>query len=301
MSDEYDILLYMQNKWKKKDILFLVKNYPKNGRKWCMNKLNRTEGSIREKTSELNLKLDKNSDFFKEFQERARKSKIGKKRPDQSILMKKLHAMGKLKQNKIQCENISKRMKLQWKTILHPRGMLGKYHSKKTKIIISINSKKMWKNPKSTQNSIKYRQVLSDRAKEQHKNGFLNEGYSRAKMGHYDINGRDIFFRSSWEANYALYLDFLVKRKEIIGWEFEVDTFWFEKIKRGVRSYKPDFKIFKNNGEIEYHEVKGYMDKKSITKIKRMAKYYPKIKLIVVDEKSYKDIKNKIGKMLGFY
>jgi hypothetical protein len=129
----------------------------------------------------------------------------------------------------------------------------------------------------------------------------LRQGYSRGRMGHFDINGKDIFFRSSWEANYALYLDFLIKAKQIKKWEYEIDTFWFEKIKRGIRSYKPDFKIFNNNGSIEYHEVKGYMDKKSITKIKRMAKYYPKIKLIVIDQYSYKDIKKKVGKMLNFY
>ena|SRR3990167_2242656 len=133
------------------------------------------------------------------------------------------------------------------------------------------------------------------------KNGYLRNGYSRGKMGHYDINGKDIFFRSLWEANYALYLDFLIKKKEIKSWEFEVDTFWFEKIKRGVRSYKPDFKVVTNSGGIIYHEVKGWMDKKSATKIKRMAKYYPKVKLVVIDSDSYKDIKSKMGKLLKFY
>ncbi len=120
-------------------------------------------------------------------------------------------------------------------------------------------------------------------------------------MGKYDINGKSIFFRSSWEANYALYLDFLIKQLQIRSWQFEVDTFWFEKIRRGVRSYKPDFKVMTMAGKIEYHEIKGWMDAKSKTKIKRMAKYYPNIKLIVVDQYSYKDIKNKVGKLLKFY
>jgi hypothetical protein len=130
----------------------------------------------------------------------------------------------------------------------------------------------------------------------------INQAYrSRGRMGHYDINGKDIYFRSLWEANYALYLDFLIKNGEIKKWEFEPDTFWFEKIKRGVRSYLPDFKVYRNDDSFEYHEVKGWMDKKSITKIKRMAKYYPKIKLIVVDQHSYNDIKKKLGKAIGFY
>lgn len=143
--------------------------------------------------------------------------------------------------------------------------------------------------------------MLSDRAKEQHRNGQLNQNYSRTKMGKYDINGQIIFFRSSWEANYALYLDFLIKQKQIKSWQFEADTFWFEKIKRGVRSYKPDFKVTNLNDSTEYHEVKGWMDAKSKTKIRRMAKYHPHIKLIVIDQEFYRDLKKKLGRMLGFY
>ena len=121
------------------------------------------------------------------------------------------------------------------------------------------------------------------------------------KRGIYDINGRDIFFRSSWEANYALYLDFLIKQRQVKSWEFEPDTFWFEKIRRGVRSYKPDFKVITDTGRVEYHEVKGWMDPKSKTKISRMAKYHPAVRLILVDKDAYRDIAGKIGKMLKFY
>ncbi|HFD04779.1 MAG TPA: hypothetical protein ENJ25_01385 [Firmicutes bacterium] len=121
------------------------------------------------------------------------------------------------------------------------------------------------------------------------------------KRGYYDINGKNMFFRSKWEANYALYLDFLIKQKQIQKWEYEKDTFVFKKIKFGTRSYKPDFKIYNNIRTIEYHEVKGYMDSKSKTKIKRMAKYYPYIKLIIIDSDIYKDIKRKLGKLLKFY
>lgn len=74
----------------------------------------------------------------------------------------------------------------------------------------------------------------------------------------------------------------LFKAKAISSWEYEPDTFWFEKIKRGVRSYTPDFKIVHKDGTVEYHEVKGWMDKKSQTKIKRMAIYHPEIKLVVL-------------------
>lgn len=106
--------------------------------------------------------------------------------------------------------------------------------------------------------------------------------------------------RSMWESNYASYLDWLISKKHILDWEYEPDTFWFLKIKRGVRSYKPDFKVFKTKKDVEYHEVKGYMDSRSRTKIKRMAKYYPDVKLIVIDEDSYKSIKSAVGRMLNW-
>lgn len=88
--------------------------------------------------------------------------------------------------------------------------------------------------------------------------------------------------------NYARWLEFLKLRQEIVLWEHEPETFWFEKIKRGVRSYLPDFRVTLNGGGIEYHEVKGWMDPKSKTKIKRMAKYYPKTVLIVRDAQWFK-------------
>ena len=110
-----------------------------------------------------------------------------------------------------------------------------------------------------------------------------------------------MYFRSKWEANYALYLDFLIKNKQIKDWEYEKDVFVFDKINFGTRSYRPDFKIKNNDNSIEYHEVKGYMDGRSKTKLRRMLKYYPEIKLILIDQKVYLDIAKKIGKMLNFY
>jgi len=125
--------------------------------------------------------------------------------------------------------------------------------------------------------------------------------FGNIKSGYFDINGKEIFCKSKWEANYALYLDFLIQKKQIKKWEYEPDIFIFENIKFGTRSYRPDFKIINNDDSITYHEVKGYMDSKSKTKIKRMAKYYKNIKLIIIDKDIYNDIKIKLGKMLKFY
>lgn len=126
-------------------------------------------------------------------------------------------------------------------------------------------------------------------------------GESRFQQGDYECSKGLQYFRSKWEANYALYLDWLIKQKQILNWEYEADTFFFEKIKLGTRSYRPDFKIFNNDGSIEYHEVKGYFDSKSKTKIKRMAKYFTKVKLIVIEQKSYLAIIKQMKGLIKFY
>lgn len=178
------------------------------------------------------------------------------------------------------------------RTHSHPRGMLGKKQSEAFKKRMSLKSKEMWKDPNSKLNSPEHRQHLSDRDVQMHKDGILggNNAYSNARRGWYENGEKKYFMRSSWEINYACYLDFLIKQKQIKDWKYEADTFWFEKIRRGVRSYMPDFKVFNTNGTIEYHEVKGYMDNRSATKLKRMKKYYPEVKMVLIDEEQYKAI-----------
>lgn len=96
------------------------------------------------------------------------------------------------------------------------------------------------------------------------------------------------YLKSKWEVKYAYYLEYLKKIKYIKDWMYEPDTFWFEKIKRGVRSYTPDFKIFNTDESFEYIEVKGYWDEKSLTKLKRMRIYHPNIKINKVDIEFFK-------------
>jgi hypothetical protein len=115
--------------------------------------------------------------------------------------------------------------------------------------------------------------------------------YNKVKKGHIEIGGKSFFARSSWEANVAAYLEFLKTNQEIKEWEHEPETFWFEKIKRGVRSYLPDFRVTKNDETIYFLEVKGWMDSKSKTKIKRMGLYHPNVILDVIDSKRYTAIK----------
>lgn len=119
--------------------------------------------------------------------------------------------------------------------------------------------------------------------------------------GNYEIGGKTMYFRSKWEANVALYLEFLKKNHDIVEWEYEKEFYEFGDIRHGTTRYLPDFHITNLDGSIEIWEVKGYMDARSKTKLKRMKKYYPHIKLILVDKDFYQDLKRKVGKMLNFY
>lgn len=183
----------------------------------------------------------------------------------------------------------------------HPKGMLNKKHTESTKKLMSECSKRMWKDENSKVNTDEHIQFLSDKMMMLQAKGISKNQYSRSKQGDYNINGEVIFFRSLWEANYALYLDFLIKNNHISKWEFEVDTFWFEKIKRGVRSYKPDFKVYDMKGNIVYHEVKGWMDAKSKTKLKRMKLYHPGVEIKLIEKKQYNEIKTKLSGIIKFY
>lgn len=122
--------------------------------------------------------------------------------------------------------------------------------------------------------------------------------YSSAKRGRRgDIGGQ--FFRSAWEANYARYLNWMVTQNRIAGWEYEPHTFWFEKIRRGVRSYTPDFRITGLDGSKRWVEIKGWMDAKSKTKLKRMKKYHPSEVVEVLGAKEYKALSVSMAGIIG--
>lgn len=121
--------------------------------------------------------------------------------------------------------------------------------------------------------------------------------YSRSHGGKRD-DLNNLYFRSSWEANYARYLNWLVSIGEIKSWRYEQKVFEFAKIKRGSRIYIPDFEITNNDESIEYHEIKGWMDAVSATKLKRMSKYYPDVKVLLIGKQEYyklaRDLRNLI-------
>lgn len=282
--------------------IFINENYPSRGKNYCCEILGLKECQVRTYCFKNKIKIDKEGYHFKEFQERAAKSKIGKKRPIHSKIMKQRAKDGLIpiftqERSKEQRKAYSDRLKNTIAKNGHPKGMLGKTHNEKNREISSQTLKKAWADKNSYLNSSEFRQKLSDKASKQmilriQKNP--SSVHSRSKKGTIEIGGKKIFARSTWEANVASYFEFLKLKGEIKDWLHEPETFWFFKIKRGVRSYKPDFKIINNDDTFYFEEVKGWMDDKSKTKLNRMRIYYPEIEVRVLGEKRYKEItKNK--------
>jgi len=91
------------------------------------------------------------------------------------------------------------------------------------------------------------------------------------KMGRRSVIGKradlNQFFRSNWEANCARWFNHQGK-----SWSYEPQVFSFLEhgIKRGTVSYCPDFKV----GTL-WVEVKGQLDPKGKTAIRRFKKFYP--------------------------
>ena len=128
------------------------------------------------------------------------------------------------------------------------------------------------------------------------------QSYAHIKQGWYEVGGKTIFCRSRYEMLFACWCEHSKSERNILDWEHEPKTFWFEGIKRGCVSYKPDFKIFMSPafkstmGGHYWVELKGYMDSKSATKIKRFKKYFPEESLVVLGDRWIKehmsDLKN---------
>lgn len=188
-------------------------------------------------------------------------------------------------------ENMSSEGRLRWTRLQHPRGMSGKKHTQETKDLISKKTKGRIIPPEQSMRSLKTRVMRYGKAAPAGGRGSWKSGWRT-------IGGQRIFARSRWEANYARYLEFLIHQGHVLKWEHEPETFWFEKIKRGVRSYLPDFRVTLSSGLTEFHEVKGWMDPRSKTKIKRMAKYHPSIKLRVIDGKSMSALNRQVGRII---
>lgn len=101
--------------------------------------------------------------------------------------------------------------------------------------------------------------------------------HSRSKKGFREDIG--CFFRSTWEANYARYLN-----SQNIKWKYETITY-----NLGLgKSYTPDF-ILEDGTHIE---IKGWLTEKGAEKIRLFQEQYPSIRLEIVDKVCYNNLKS---------
>lgn len=292
----------------KEDLEFIKSNYLTMNHRELATHLKVKESSIRyicshkkwrrkvpdwTKEEELILKDHYNSTVYGDLDELLKKLPTKLK----SNICRKARALGLTNKNRPLKEDhiagIGKRTKERIAEKGHPRGMLGRNHSEETRKIFSKINKERWADPNYVLRDEKHLQAISDRMMIQQRTRPVLNQYCRSKSGRRD-DLNNMYVRSSWEANYARYLNYLLSKNLIKKWEYEKDVFYFDKIKRGTRSYLPDFKVYTNDDKIEYHEIKGWMDQKSKTKLKRMEKYYPRIKIILIQKKEYELLKKQM-------
>jgi len=97
------------------------------------------------------------------------------------------------------------------------------------------------------------------------------------------------------EANIARYFNLRECK-----WKYEPVEYFFNKIKRGQRYYKPDFVLYYLDTYFLI-EVKGFFRRNDKTKLRRFKKYYPeefvRLKFIIPDKYSRSKAN---GKMIEF-
>lgn len=259
----------MKISWTEENIEWLKENYPTNGKLFCANYFGVKESSIRSKAYKLKLKLDHSSDFAKKAHSKGSIKNIGKKRPGHGEIIKSYYQSGRMSKDRIKSKEFREMITAKQKEYVakhgHPRGFLGKKHSEKAKQDMSEGSKSSWKlhtKKKIMETKLKARNTM-----------IRNKTILKAENMHTrGIGGKrkdldDQYFRSRAEANFARYLKHIG-----IKYEYEKKHFFFEGLRRGCVSYTPDFYIEKEDRFIEF---KGWLDPKSITKLKRFKKYFP--------------------------
>lgn len=195
-------------------------------------------------------------------------------------------------------ERLGERVRRQWAEKGHPRGALGMVHSPETRAAIGKKSRALAAERRSRPllleiSTEKRKRTMFERYRRWGPAPASGNTYSRCKRGVRADLG--FFVRSRWEANYARYLAWLKARGEIADWAYEPQTFRFDGVSRGPYSYLPDFRVVELSGKVVFHEVKGWMDAASRGRLKRFAKFYPDVLLVVIDQKAYREIERKLS------
>jgi len=102
--------------------------------------------------------------------------------------------------------------------------------------------------------------------------------YGSSRAGHRKHLGFTV--RSSWENNFCLYLNY-----KNIEYDYEPKVFYFPE-RTGASSYVPDYRLNLDGKEV-WVEVKGRIDSKDRTKMRRLKEHYPEVfnKMTYIAEK----------------
>jgi hypothetical protein len=101
----------------------------------------------------------------------------------------------------------------------------------------------------------------------------------------------NIYFKSSMEANFYRYIQYMMKSKgHIVSIYYEPYLYMFPKNKWGVKGYRPDFYITDKFGHSWFVETKGHMTNEDKAKIYLFRKHFPDKLLIVYDGSSMEKI-----------
>jgi hypothetical protein len=87
------------------------------------------------------------------------------------------------------------------------------------------------------------------------------------------------------ENQYGDELALLGRAGKIVSWSFEAVTL---KLAPDTR-YTPDFMVVNADSEIEFHEVKGFMEDDAWVKLKVAAERFPEFHFVLIRRKSKKD------------
>lgn len=196
------------------------------------------------------------------------------------------------------CDEMSERAKRWYQENEHPRGFLGGRHTKEMKEIASKRSLLFWASMTGEEREAFVGKLQKGVIEARGSHVFNNRDKASWKAGWREIGGVRNYYRSRWEANYARYLEYLKQQSLVKEWIHEPKTFLFENVKRGKRSYLPDFLVVWFDGSIEYHEIKGWVDDRSKAAMALMDQQYPEIQMVYFFGKDYKIIEKRASRFV---
>lgn len=143
----------------------------------------------------------------------------------------------------------------------------GRKHKTESLIKIGLKSKERWKDKHFIK---KIKNSYPDRS------GRKNSMFGKQTHGKRD-KYNDIYFRSSWEINFAKFLDL-----SNVKWKYESKTFDL-----GNTTYTPDFYL----PEFDcYIEIKGYWRTDALNKYKRFKRKYSNTNIKILHKKKMQEM-----------